>query len=205
MRYWVRKINAKGVLLLCLTTQNPWRYVFRTKRPHEPLLSQWIMHPNPTHIFSSSPHSLHKSHKFMCIFFFQKNPTKQGILNLFKYLDFRKDPCTCCYQLAKTLHLAPVGRPGVDGLSCPQHHCPGPSWLQRGAQTQARANSPLDFMMLQPGDAESCKVTSKENIRHQGRRRDLWSVPHSLFIPKATMSSPDGISKRDIFQLRVIA
>ena len=90
MRYWVRKINAKGVLLLCLTTHNLWRYVFRTKRLHEPLLSQWIMHPNPTHIFSSSPYSLHKSHKFVCIFFFQKTPTKQGVLNLFKYLDFKK-------------------------------------------------------------------------------------------------------------------
>lgn len=62
----------------------------------------------------------------------------------------------------------PQGCLGAHGLSCPEHRCPGLSRLQMGAQTQvrfARANSHLDFMMLQPGDADSCKVTSKENIR----------------------------------------
>lgn len=149
-------------------------------RLHELLLSPWITCPNPADTFASSPCSLRKSHLRAS----SKNPAKQVGLNLSNHLDIKKlgrmspsllplgqNAAPCPSTTAGPIHCRPQGCLGVHGLGCPERRCPGLSQLQMGAQTQvrlARAYSHLDFMMLQPGEAESCKVTSKENIRYQG-------------------------------------
>lgn len=155
----------------------------------------------------------------ICVHLFPKKTAKQVVLNVFKYLDFKRFQSSG--ELRPSLHLLlplgqntapcpgaavgpscclPQGCRGVHGLGCSQHQCPGLSQLRTGAPTQARfarAKSHLDFMLLQLGDQDRCKVTSKENIRYRGRWRDFWWVPHSLFIPRATTSSqmetPDEI------------